>query len=68
MIVQINKERCKGCGLCASFCPKKVIEISKETNETGYNFAMPKNQEKCSGCCCCAVVCADACIEISTCG
>ena len=22
-------ERCKGCGICAAFCPKQVLELSE---------------------------------------
>ena len=24
----IKEKRCKGCGICAAFCPKKVLEVS----------------------------------------
>ena len=23
----INREWCKGCGICAAFCPKKALEV-----------------------------------------
>jgi len=30
-------ERCKGCGLCTTACPKKIVEIQKEKrNRKGY--------------------------------
>ena len=32
----INMEECKGCGICVSVCPKKVLEISEELNTKGY--------------------------------
>lgn len=27
--ITIKLERCKGCGICAAFCPKKVLELDK---------------------------------------
>ena len=26
----VNLDWCKGCGICAAFCPKGVLEIKKE--------------------------------------
>lgn len=64
--ITIPKERCKGCGLCVTFCSKKVIEMSKEkeTNEKSYRFARVVNIEDCTGCTNCCIVCPDVCIEI----
>ena len=37
--VMINQERCKGCGLCTSVCPKKIIVTDLETlNDKGYRI------------------------------
>ncbi|MDO9591598.1 MAG: 4Fe-4S binding protein [Erysipelotrichaceae bacterium] len=27
--IKINKEWCKGCGICIAFCPKKVLGFDK---------------------------------------
>ena len=36
--VTINQDRCKGCGLCVSVCPKQVLELNKaKLNRKGYN-------------------------------
>ena len=28
-MLKIHIERCKGCGICVAFCPKKVLAINK---------------------------------------
>jgi 2-oxoglutarate ferredoxin oxidoreductase subunit delta len=59
----INTERCKGCGLCVTVCPKGGIVISKQSNKTGYFPAQPSNAD-CTGCAVCAIICPDAAIEV----
>ncbi len=69
--IEINSERCKGCGLCIAICPKKKIEISDRLNTKGYypacfQEAMVKDVSKieCTGCTLCAVCCPDVAIEV----
>jgi 2-oxoglutarate ferredoxin oxidoreductase subunit delta len=59
----INTERCKGCGLCVSVCPKGGIIISKQSNKNGY-FPAEANGIDCTGCAICAIICPDAAIEV----
>ncbi len=63
--VTIEKNRCKGCGLCVSTCPKQVLAMSKEINDKGYFYAHAVNQPACTGCRFCAFMCPDVaiCIE-----
>jgi len=60
----IDQERCKGCGLCIRACPKKILEMSKDTNSQSVNYPVCINLEACIGCCFCATMCPDTCIEI----
>jgi len=62
--VVFNRDRCKGCELCASFCPKKIIEMDTQVNAKGYCPAKITRQEECIGCLSCATVCPDCAIEI----
>jgi 2-oxoglutarate ferredoxin oxidoreductase subunit delta len=59
----INTERCKGCGLCVTVCPKGGIVISKQSNKSGY-FPAEANSIDCTGCAVCAIICPDAAIEV----
>lgn len=66
--VQIDKERCKGCGLCIEFCPKDSISLSEELNLKGYYVAAfsaaPDEGAGCNGCGTCALMCPDVAIEV----
>jgi 2-oxoglutarate ferredoxin oxidoreductase subunit delta len=62
--VVVNKERCKGCNLCVVACPSDVLELAKEVNSKGYNYACMKNPGECIGCANCGYVCPDGCITI----
>lgn len=63
--IEIHAEYCKGCGLCVSVCPKKIIVIQKEKrSEKGYFTAVCTDQSKCVSCAACAVICPDCAIII----
>ncbi len=59
-----HAEKCKGCELCRSVCPKEVIGMSKQVNAKGYHPACAVQEEKCIGCQSCALMCPDGAIEI----
>ena len=61
----IDKDECKGCGLCVNFCPKNVLEISKQVNAKGYFPAYQARPEDCITCAICCNICPDVAITIS---
>lgn len=62
--VIINKERCKGCGYCTEFCPRKALEISQEINAKGYTVASLVDENKCLGCGLCEIICPEFAVQV----
>ena len=62
--ISISREFCKGCEICISFCPQKVISLSTELNSNGYLTAVFRDGDECTGCAVCATVCPEAAIEV----
>lgn len=58
MKVEINKERCKECGLCVAHCPKKVISFEEEVNKASYH-PVKIDDKNCIGCGFCYITCPD---------
>ncbi|MDR0841448.1 MAG: 4Fe-4S binding protein [Christensenellaceae bacterium] len=63
-MVKIQDETCKGCGVCVSVCPKKIIGMRKQVNQKGYSPASVTDESACIGCASCAMMCPDGAIEI----
>lgn len=62
--IVINENRCKGCGFCINFCPKKVIGVAEYLNSRGYYPSKMINQLECIGCGICARMCPDVAISV----
>lgn len=61
----VNENICKGCALCTSACPKKIMKINREKlNEKGYNPVFVVDMERCIACSMCAIICPDSAIRI----
>ena len=58
MKVEINRARCKECGLCIHNCPKQCISKSDQLNDAGY-YPVQIDDEACIGCGICYTVCPD---------
>lgn len=62
--VKINKERCKGCGLCVITCHKKLISLEGPVNSMGLKTALCRRLKECVGCGMCAIMCPDCAIVV----
>ena len=54
----INREWCKGCGICVHFCPKHVLELDKADK-----VFVPRPSD-CICCKLCELRCPDLAIEV----
>ncbi len=58
-------ERCKGCGLCVSACPKHLLTLSRtRLNQKGHAPVELTNEDECIGCAFCATMCPDCVITV----
>jgi len=56
--VEVNQEKCTGCGECVDICPEEVYELQDE-------ISVPVNAEDCVGCESCLEVCESDAITIT---
>ena len=54
--VTINRQWCKGCGICVAFCPKEALKLENEK-------AVPI-PERCIACGMCELYCPDLAVSV----
>ena len=63
--VTFKTDVCKGCGLCVTACPKKIVALATDVlNQKGYHPAITIDQETCIACAMCALMCPDCVITV----
>lgn len=63
--VTFDENRCKGCELCTTVCPVKIVVMDKSRiNIKGYHPATVNEMEKCIACGSCAKTCPDSVITV----
>jgi 2-oxoglutarate ferredoxin oxidoreductase subunit delta len=61
MPIRIATDRCKGCELCVTACPKNVLALDPlAVNVLGYHPVRLIDATACTSCAFCARVCPDA--------
>ena len=56
--IDINREWCKGGGICVAFCPHNVLEMDD------HDVAVVTHLDQCNGCRLCEYRCPDMAIEL----
>ena len=63
--VTFNTDRCKGCELCTTVCPKHIVVMDESVvNRKGYHPATVTDESACIGCALCARMCPDCAITV----
>ena len=57
--VHVIADRCKGCGFCIEFCPRKVLAESPLFNAKGYHPPEIVKPEECVNCGLCELICPE---------
>ncbi|MEJ2601334.1 MAG: 4Fe-4S binding protein [Anaerolineales bacterium] len=59
--VYVISERCKGCQICITFCPQKVLQNSTGMNAKGYHYPeiAPGKETACVHCEFCTLICPE---------
>ena len=62
--IHVNDRYCSGCGICIEFCPRHVLERSKEMNARGVYPPVVANLEACTVCRLCELYCGNFAIAV----
>lgn len=64
MKVYVDRDICKGCGLCIRACRRDAIKLGDEANSRGFIYAVPVEPSRCVGCMECELYCPDLAIHV----
>ena len=63
--LQIRDDRCRGCELCISACPKGILALdTQKLTAKGYNPVYLTDNDACISCAICAKICPDCAITV----
>ena len=64
-MVFIDREACKGCGICIALCPADVLAFSETLNRRGVAYPEIVAAEGCTSCRNCMVYCPDFAVVVT---
>ena len=63
--ITFDEKRCKGCELCVSACPKKILRLSPDRmNQQGFHPVEITDIDACIACAFCSTMCPDVVITV----
>ena len=57
--IHLIVDRCKGCQLCVTYCPRGVLEMSNLFNAKGYHPPQARQPQLCVACGLCTMLCPE---------
>ncbi len=57
--VHVIEDRCKGCGYCIEYCPRKILAPSSRFNRKGYHPPEVLRAHDCVNCHYCEIICPE---------
>lgn len=62
--LEIDKDRCKACGLCIDVCNRHLLQLAEGLNAKGYHPIEIHDEDKCTACTLCGVMCPEGSIAV----
>jgi 2-oxoglutarate ferredoxin oxidoreductase subunit delta len=62
--LDIDRDRCKACGLCIEVCQRHLLDLAEDLNAKGYHPIDIHDSEQCTACALCGIACPEGAIAV----